>query len=126
MFELFNQIENDFYFSDVYRESLLIDMNQYTKLEKFNYGLELIIYNSFAFYKLLISDEEYYNFIDLIEDQLEKYAVKNNKIKQLDQILNVIDDIFMCPKNKILKVIKKIVDLLGVYEFVLIKYSITN
>lgn len=99
-------------------------MEHYSKLEKFNYGLELIIYNSMAFYKSLISDDEYYDFLDLIEDKLEHYAIKNNKSKQLDEIFNTIDDLFMCPKIKLLKIIKKITDLLGTYNFVLIDYSI--
>jgi len=126
IFENFTNIQMCFYWSDSYKQGLKNDLDLMSKKEKFNYGLELIIYYSMGFYKLVISDNDYYDFIDEYEKKLEKYAEKLNMIGEFDKIFDLINgfNFFCSKKKKIIKLIQIISNILGPsYEFILINYK---
>jgi len=129
IFDNFNNIDYCFYFSDSYKKALIDNFNSFSKINKFYYGLELIIYYSVGFYKLAISDNDYYDFIDIFEKKLEKYAEKYNKLDDFDKLYDFINSFnFYCSKKKkIIKIIQIVEEIIGSdYDFILINYKKTE
>ena len=125
IYEEFNKIDNVFFYSEHYRIMLLDDYYTYDNLEQFNYGLELLIYYTIGYIKLLMDDEDYFMLIDELEESLEKTAKKYNK--NIKKIMKIINNMIYCKKKNVLKLIDEIKkEVINNYEFILINYKIKN
>jgi hypothetical protein len=125
IYEEFNKIDNVFFYSEHYRIMLLDDYYTYNNLEQLNYGLELLIYYTIGYVKMLIDDEDYFMLIDELEESLEKIAKKENK--NIKKILKIINNMIYCKKKNVLKLIDEIKkEFINNYDFILINYKLGN